>query len=249
MGATPLYKRIAGTIRSEILSGAFKPNGRLPTEDQLIEQFQASRNTIRLALGTLANEGIITSTPRRGTFVRERVFFTYNAFPGYERAAADPPCDVYVTQVKGQGRSPSQSLEVSVLKSTAPVAARLNLNEADDILRRRELQSVDGRPWSLLDSYYPMDVAQRCGLIAADNLPGGVIRRLAEHGYDEISYYDEVTGRMPSPEEIALLEIEAGVPVLIHSRTASTSEQPVRLSESVFPADRNRVVYDLDAPR
>ena len=48
-------------------------------EQELEDRYKVSRNTIRLALGMLANEGMITSTPGRGTFVRERVMLTYHA--------------------------------------------------------------------------------------------------------------------------------------------------------------------------
>jgi GntR family transcriptional regulator len=52
---------------------------KLPTEQELGDRYKVSRNTVRLALGLLTNEGIITSTPGRGTFVRDRIMLTYHA--------------------------------------------------------------------------------------------------------------------------------------------------------------------------
>ena len=54
-----------------------RPCVELPTEQELGERYKVSRNTVRLALGLLSNEGIITRTPGRGTFVRDRIMLTY----------------------------------------------------------------------------------------------------------------------------------------------------------------------------
>ena len=35
------------------------------------------------------------------------------------------------------------------------------------------------------------------------------------------------------------------MPVLVYVRTAYTKDRPVRLSETVFAGDRNRLVYEL----
>jgi GntR family transcriptional regulator len=41
------------------------------------------------------------------------------------------------------------------------------------------------------------------------------------------------------------LELGAGVPVLAYVRTAYTKERPVRLTETIFARDHNRLVYEL----
>ena len=71
--STPLYRRIAAELRHTISQGELPPGGQLPTEQELGDRYKVSRNTVRLALGLLSNEGIITSTPGRGTFVRDRI--------------------------------------------------------------------------------------------------------------------------------------------------------------------------------
>ena len=68
---------------------------------------------------------------------------------------------------------------------------------------------------------------------------------MAEHGHIEIGHRDELTTRMPSPEEARTLDLPAGVPVLVYTRTAYTKDRPVRLTETIFSGDRNRLVYEL----
>jgi UTRA domain len=62
----------------------------------------------------------------------------------------------------------------------------------------------------------------------------------------EIGHLDEITTRMPTPDEDRTLDLGAGVPVLIYMRTAHTKDRPVRLTKTIFAGDRNRLVYELD---
>jgi DNA-binding GntR family transcriptional regulator len=64
----PLRDKVAQEIRAAILSGHFKPGDRL-VEDRLAEEFGVSRNPIREAIRTLASEGMIEVTARRGAVV------------------------------------------------------------------------------------------------------------------------------------------------------------------------------------
>lgn len=110
---------------------------------------------------------------------------------------------------------------------------------------RRMFRFVDGQPWSIQDSSYPMDIAQECGLLVPHDIPRGTVRAMADHGHVEIGYVDEITARMPTPEETRTLDLGAGVPMLIYVRTAYTKERPVRLTETTFAGDRNRLLYEL----
>ncbi len=83
------------------------------------------------------------------------------------------------------------------------------------------------------------------GLTVRHDLPRGTIRAKADVGHLEVGYVDELTSRMPSPEEARTLALASGVPVMVYVRTAWTNERPVRVTRTIFPADRNRVVYEL----
>jgi GntR family transcriptional regulator len=246
MPTTPLYQRIAAELREAVFSGQLPPGSQLPTEHELGERYKVSRNTVRLALGQLANEGIITSTPGRGTFVRERAMLTYRAV---RAEAANRPSDwmtdAYNTEVQQEGRQPSQTFDMRVAPASPSVAHRLRVEEGEAVLVRRMFRFVDGQPWSIQDSSYPMDIAQECGLLVPHDIPRGTVRVMADRGHVEVGYVDEVTTRMPTPEEARMLDLGTGAPVLIYVRTAYTKERPVRLTETIFAGDRNRLLYEL----
>jgi GntR family transcriptional regulator len=69
--AGPLYRQIADQLRHLIESDALKAGMQIPTEDQLMEQYHASRNTVRGALKELTTRGLVYTLHGKGTFVSE----------------------------------------------------------------------------------------------------------------------------------------------------------------------------------
>ena len=60
-----------------------------------------------------------------------------------------------------------------------------------------------------------------------------------------MAFEDEIIAAMPGPDESDLLNLPAGTPVIRYVRTGFTTRRPVRVSVSVFAADRNRLAYTL----
>lgn len=153
-------------------------------------------------------------------------------------SSADRPndwhTDAYFTEVRQQGRQPSQRFDMRIDPASLAVAQRLRVEEGEAVVVRRMIRYVDGEPWSIQDSSYPMDIAQEAGLLVPHDLPGGTVRAMAEHGHVEVGYRDELTTRMPTPDEAQTLDLGAGVPVLAYVRTCYTKERPVRLTETIF---------------
>jgi GntR family transcriptional regulator len=67
--STSLYEQIAQQLLTEIQQGQFGALGKLPSESELVERFQVSRVTIRLALAKLGDDGVVERKQGKGTFV------------------------------------------------------------------------------------------------------------------------------------------------------------------------------------
>jgi len=67
---TPLVTRIYQLLLAQISAGDFKPDERLPGENDLAARFQVSRPVVREALKRLRNDGLIYSRQGAGSFVR-----------------------------------------------------------------------------------------------------------------------------------------------------------------------------------
>ena len=57
-------------IRAYVFRDGRKPGSRIETEEQLAQKFAVSRHQIRRILSTMVQQGLLTKTPRRGTFIR-----------------------------------------------------------------------------------------------------------------------------------------------------------------------------------
>ncbi|MDO7267541.1 GntR family transcriptional regulator [Shouchella clausii] len=68
----PLYVQLKRLLRSQILNGEFKEMDLLPSETQLMKQFQITRTTIRKAIAELKQEGLVQQVHGKGTYVRLR---------------------------------------------------------------------------------------------------------------------------------------------------------------------------------
>ncbi|GAB3829721.1 GntR family transcriptional regulator [Kribbella italica] len=244
----PLYQRIASELREQIRTGTIKAGDRLPTEVELRDQYDVSRNTVRLALAMLQNEGMISSVQGKGTIVREQIMLTYHAAwaESRDRNASDQT-DAFYAEMKAQGRTGEyRDFEMRIKSASPHLAARLGVEEGDSLVSRAISRYADGEPFSLQDSYYPMDIAQACGLLTPHDVPGGVIRAMAKKGHEEIGYVDELTTRMPTPDEARKLGgLGSGTPVLVYVRTTYSDARPLRLTLTIFAGDRNRVVYEI----
>ena len=73
MADQPKYKEIADHLRQRIRSGEFIQGDKLPTEEDLGDTYEASRNTIRRAVERLAREGLAAKRPGQGTYVAIKV--------------------------------------------------------------------------------------------------------------------------------------------------------------------------------
>jgi DNA-binding GntR family transcriptional regulator len=65
-------RQIAAWIRRRIESGELLPGQRLPTERQMMQETGVAATTTRRAYRLLAAEGLVVTTPGRGTHVKAR---------------------------------------------------------------------------------------------------------------------------------------------------------------------------------
>lgn len=68
----PPYRFIATAVRELIERGELKPGEKLPSQAQLAEQFDVSRQTVHQAMTLLRNDGLIESRTGSGSYVAQR---------------------------------------------------------------------------------------------------------------------------------------------------------------------------------
>lgn len=70
-GGTPYHEQILNQIRQSILSSVLHPGDKLPSESAFTTHLEISRNTIRQALLSAENEGLLERIVGKGSYVRD----------------------------------------------------------------------------------------------------------------------------------------------------------------------------------
>jgi GntR family transcriptional regulator len=245
MSRQPKYRQLADVLRREVEEGKYDPPKRLPSESELSARFDASRNTVRNGLALLVAQGLITSSQGLGYEVAKHEVFELNASQ-FENLDFPQNGDAYNTDVTNAGRHPHQTFRVEILPAPQDVAERLRIDAGSRAVLRFCHRYVDNVPWSTQATYYPawlVDDAPR--LTEPGDIAEGTTRYLAARGIEQVGYFDEIATRMPTPDEARLLEIGAGVPVLLWTRTGYSGDRPIRCTITTFRGDLNRMNYEI----
>src|SRR6478609_1038967 len=65
----PRYHQLADLLRQRIARGTWPRDHRLPSLEELVQEFGVARVTVRQAIDLLAREGLVSPQQGRGTFV------------------------------------------------------------------------------------------------------------------------------------------------------------------------------------
>jgi GntR family transcriptional regulator len=240
------YQQIADRLRDQMDTGTLQPGERLPSEPDLVKQFDASRNTVRLALALLTNQGLVVTRQGLGTFVTEpaRPFTAL-----LSRVAKQPPVQGTSTVLPEVSRGDSESETLRLFVERAPaslsVAEKLEIAAGDLVVVRRRRGSIGEVPWMMMASYFPLDIAAGTPLELAGEIDGGSIKLLADLGYTQAGFVDEIGARMPNTREYTFFGLSTGTPVVVVNRTAYTRDRPIRMTRYVYRADRVRLTHEV----
>jgi GntR family transcriptional regulator len=249
--AEPMYRQIAEDLRRQVESGELVPGVRLKSEVELREEYakdgkEISRNTVRDAIKLLISRGLVETRPGQGTFVVKQVV------PFLSRLTMDPEDGnveggVYKSEVELQRRTPEVTdPRVEVQVATDLVALQLQLQPGTQVISRHQLRKIDGTPWSLQTTFYPMDFVTRGAtqLLVAENFKDGMVKELeASLGIKQVGWRDTIIARPPTGDERAFFDLSDKLQVAVfESRRTSYDEDgnPIRFTVTVYPADRNQ---------
>jgi len=265
--AEPMYKRVAEDLRGRIESGEIAPGSKLPTEVELMDEYgekfgspsggvSISRNTVRDAIKLLATRGLVVSRAGKGTFVVRKIdpfVSTLSGSPevGRETVRYMSEVDSYGSEVEASGRKPDVTVpRVEVQRASGRVASLLALAEGTMVISRSQERSIDETPWSIQSTFYPMEWVTRGAsrLLIAENITDGIIGYVEDVlGIKQVGLHDLITARVANSHESAFFNLpeDGQVAVFEISRVGfDENSNPIRLTVTVYPADRNYLAYD-----
>src|SRR6516225_3182623 len=247
----PMYRLIAEDVRQKIESGQLAGGSRLPTELEFREQYDASRNTVRDAIKWLMTRGLVETRPGQGTFVVEKIepYITVLTGEVYESASQG---DIYIKEVQARCRKPKTTApRVEIQQAEGVITEELQITSDDSVVSRHQQRYIDGIPFSLETSFYPMSLVERGAvrLIQAPDIEEGTVAYLGKKlGLSQAGYRDKITVRVPDANEASFFKLpDDGRVVVFEVRRTAFDEQgnAFRLTISIYPADRNEFAVNV----
>jgi DNA-binding GntR family transcriptional regulator len=145
-----LHSQISDAMRSSIVSGEWPPHHRLKSEPELAVELGVSRGTLRRALATLIEEGLLKQVQGRGTFVTET----------FLEPAAAQKLSTLSEDFASQGVTLDTSvLEAALVEPPAHIGSLLRVPRRTKVLRLVRVRSTTQLPIALLHNYVRTDLA------------------------------------------------------------------------------------------
>jgi GntR family transcriptional regulator len=231
----PFYQQLYEILRGKIQRGEWQPGDLIPTESELIDSFQVSRNTVRQVLDMLVNEGLIYRQRGRGSFV---------SHPTLEQSMMR--IISFTEDMRQRGFIPgTKVLSAELPPVTEDIAKKLNLPTGEQLACLRRLRLADGEPMSIEESYL---VHSYCPGVLQHDYAQQPLREILEKDYGiRITSAKQVIQAIPASEELAsLLEINPANPLLFIARISySPGKTPVEFLRIYYRADRYSLFNEL----
>jgi GntR family transcriptional regulator len=218
-------RQVADVLRHQIHSGVYDDS--LPGEATLATEFAVSRNTIREALSTLKNEGLIERGPKIGTHVAQRKF--------------DHGLDTLLglkETFKSFGEVRNEVRAAMAVAAPPAVAQRLQLKPGQQVVFIERLRYLGGLPLSLDLTYLEPEIG------------AGVLSHSLESD-DIFALIEQLTGHRLGAASLALeaipadahsamaLQVPDGAPLLMLERLTHLDDgRPVDLEYIRMRGDR-----------
>ncbi|MFQ6552266.1 phosphonate metabolism transcriptional regulator PhnF [Aestuariibius insulae] len=234
MTRTPIWKSIAAVLMQEIADGHYRSGDKLPTEVKLASRFGVNRHTVRHALKSMAEDGLVHARRGAGVFVAQvpteypigrRMRFHQNL----AAAGRIPAKEILNMETRLAGPSEREALEL-------PKEAEVHAYEG--------LSLADSQPIAVFRSVFP--AARFPGLLAALEETRSVTSALARHGVEDYTRAStRLTATAADATQALHLRVTEGDPIL---RTVGINVDPdgvpVEYGHSWFAGDRVTLTID-----
>jgi len=234
----PLYYQLKGIFRSWIVSGKFDSDKRFPSENELQEQYNVSRMTIRRALSELVNEGFLVREQGRGSFVvQQRVQDQLRQLTSFTEDM----------QLRGLVTA-SKVLSFQVVVD-GEVAQKMDISEHEELVRLERVRLVEEEPIALQTAFVRHHF---CPGLAESGLVEGSLYKTLEGSYGlRLGRALQTLEAKPADEyEARLLQIEKGYPVLALERlTYLHNGGAIEFVRSTYRGDQYRFTVELARQR
>jgi GntR family phosphonate transport system transcriptional regulator len=229
-----VWRQIAERLAADIRDDRF-PDGRLPSEAELSARFGVNRHTLRQAVQSLQERGLVRIERGRGMFAQRELL----EYPLSRRTR-------FTENLLRQGLLPSQLLLTAHPEAADErVARELQLAAGAQVLRVQNLSEANGQPVSLMTAWYPGErFAGLLQMLQEGTGTSEMLRRLGVQDY--VRAESRVTTQMPTEETAHLLKQPPTRPLLcVASVDVDLAGRRIKYGETLFCGDRVQLTVTM----
>lgn len=229
----PKHQQLEQAIKAAILRRQWKPGDRIPSERDWMQMTGVSRATIRQAIHSLTQQGILNRTMGSGTYVAvpklEQSLFTAYSF---------------AEQIRQQGLSLHDTILRQELRPAKELGELFGIKTTDTLILLERLRFLDGQTLMVNTSYIPFQYAPD---LLTEPLNNSLYRFLTErYGYSMDHSIDTLEAGVADAAQAARLQISRGAPLFMLRRLAYTrGDVLLHMGDSIVRADRCRFRLEL----
>jgi GntR family transcriptional regulator len=143
---TPLYYQLLIILKEKIETGFWKPGDIIPTEQELMEQYDISRSTTRQAILALVNDGYLHREKSKGTIVSSptgRMRFV-GSLMSFSEEMDSKKIPHY-----------SQIISQQIVPATDVIAEKFNVEIGSSMYFLKRVRFINDRPFLLDEHFIP----------------------------------------------------------------------------------------------
>lgn len=225
-----LYQRLEDALRAAIREKVLPPGGVIPGERELAQRLSISRVTIRKALRSLVDDGLLVQRQGARTAVAERVEKPASLLTSFSQdmlARGLVPGAVWLMKDFGVAL-PAEAME-------------LGLSPGTEVCRLRRLRTADGQPMAL-----ELSIVPAAYLPSPDLVEASLYGVLEARGHSPVRALQRMRAVVAGASEAKLLGLQPGAPILeIERRVFLEGGQTVEYCRSLYRGDTYDFLVEL----
>ena len=223
---TPLYVQLMEELETSIRNGVYKPGDKIMTEAEMAKEYGVSLITVRKAVGSLMEKGLVVRKQGKGTLSQSRIFKKHEKLQSFTEMCEQ------------MGVKPgAQVLENRLIMADKKVADRLGIEPGSNVVYISRLRLADGEPVQVEKSYFPLKYAF---LLEEDLNNGSMFECLKEKAGAKVASSEKMIELCrATAEEAALMDVKKGDYLLFVKSTAyDENGEPMYAGIQLINGDR-----------
>lgn len=231
-----LYLQIKDILVERIQDGMWPEQSLIPTERELMEEFDVSRTTIRQAISILVQIGLVEKTQGKGTIVKpQKLVGRLGSLKGFAE------------EVVEKGQIPQSKLIRAAFKDQLYTEkAMLEVKEDEDILLVERIRFANNTPIALERSCWPYKIGKI--LMQFDLNEARYYKILEDHNIYLSKASEKIYAINATQDEADLLGIRPGEALLEMNRLSfGMNNYPIEYTKTKYRSDQYH--YDIELNR